>query len=200
MAKAAKNHLRIIGGTWRGRKIPFADSVGLRPTGDRIRETLFNWLQNDIAGSHCLDLFAGSGALGFEAASRGAESVTMIEKEAKVVAVLSEQIARLQARTIAVKQTSAERFLDELSATENTANQRFDIVFIDPPFDAQLQVPILHKLVSSDVLSSGAVVYVESAKASRESTTLENEIPIDRLVELRSKQTGNVAYQLFQVG
>ncbi len=125
---SASNTLRIIGGDHRGRKLRFLDARGLRPTGDRIRETLFNWLQNDISGSHCLDMFAGSGALGFEAASRGAAQVHMIEYNPRVAAQLSDncELLRIQDR-VHVHKGSA------LSWVGKNADV-FDIVFIDPPF------------------------------------------------------------------
>jgi len=140
-----------------------ADVPGLRPTGDRVRETLFNWLQRDIAGSHCLDLFAGSGALGLEALSRFACSVTFVEPNVQACRMLSSALGTLGAGTSAggagvagahIAQTSAERFLAD-------NQQRFDIVFVDPPFSESLQSDALRALWPRH-LTDSALVYVES--------------------------------------
>ncbi|MFK7855819.1 MAG: 16S rRNA (guanine(966)-N(2))-methyltransferase RsmD [Granulosicoccus sp.] len=159
----SSGQVRIIAGQWRGRRLPVANAPGLRPTGDRVRETLFNWLQSDIAGSHCLDLFAGTGALGLEALSRYAASVTFVEPDLQANRMLVDALklfgidetARLeQGCDTRVVQTSAELFLAE--------NQtQFDIVFIDPPFDQALQMATLASLWP-DHLSKSAVIYVEA--------------------------------------
>jgi 16S rRNA (guanine966-N2)-methyltransferase len=150
-------HVRIIAGQWRGRKLAVADIAGLRPTGDRVRETLFNWLQADIAGSHCLDLFAGSGALGFEALSRFAASCTFVEPDLQAFRTLQHSVEGLglggdeRAR---LTQSTAGQFL--------AGNQQaFDIVFVDPPFGECLQWETIVALVPEHVASS-ALVYVES--------------------------------------
>jgi len=176
--------VRIIAGSFRGRKLPVVDIGGLRPTGDRMRETLFNWLQTRVAGSRCLDLFAGTGALGIEAVSRGAKAVTLVEKDATAAAVLAEVCATWpHDQRLALKRCSAEDFLAEnlnvgdrtsskrYSSEDATANvsgntldselHRFDIVFVDPPFGASLQIPMLEKLAAGH-LANGAVVYVEA--------------------------------------
>ena len=119
--------LRIVGGEWRGRRLPVLDQPGLRPTPDRVRETLFNWLAPLITGARCLDLFAGSGALGFEAASRGAGRVVMIEKSANVVRVLRENRLLLDARQVEVIHADAGPWLAGQA-------EPFDLVFLDPPF------------------------------------------------------------------
>jgi len=156
--------VRIIAGSFRGRKLGIADVAGLRPTGDRMRETLFNWLQPHIGGSRCLDLFAGTGALGIEAVSRGAAAVTLVEKSPQAVALLSEVCAnwphedRLQ-----LVHSSAQDFLA-------TPTDRFDIVFVDPPFDAALQSSMLEALTDGH-LANGALVYVEAPVTARKNAS-----------------------------
>ena len=141
MRKSGKsNRVRIISGNWRGRLLPVADVQGLRPSGDRCRETLFNWLQPWISGSDCADLFAGTGALGFEAASRGANSVFMIEKHPRAQAVLLDSIEQLQAVQVTLHQGGA------MSQIENFKADSFDIVFVDPPFDSNLGGLVLERL------------------------------------------------------
>lgn len=183
---SSAGQVRIIAGQWRGRKLPVADVTGLRPTGDRVRETLFNWLQRDMAGSRCLDLFAGSGALGFEALSRYATCVTFVEPDRQAFATLETSIRALNCGQPGSAGTSAAQVnslpLDAAArpmnsdtrttgmarAVNTTAQQflsgnreRFDIVFIDPPFDAQLQLDML-LAVSPDHLADNALIYVEA--------------------------------------
>ncbi|MCC6917251.1 16S rRNA (guanine(966)-N(2))-methyltransferase RsmD [Nitrosomonas sp.] len=146
--------VRIIGGQWRSRLIQFADDTLIRPTPDRVRETLFNWLGQDLTGKTCLDLFAGSGALGFEAASRGAERVVMVEQSMKAVRNLRDSIEKLGASQVALEHASAGTFLA-------TGAERYDIVFIDPPFKSGLLVEVLPLL--PEKLKEGGVVYVESS-------------------------------------
>lgn len=182
------NTLRIIGGKHRGRKLQFPDSRGLRPTGDRVRETLFNWLQNDIHGSVCLDLFAGSGALGFEAVSRGAAHVTMIESAAQVVARLKQNVELLgEIQTVNIIQAKAEQWLQK-----NT--EQFDILFLDPPFADDRLGQVLEQLVSYGVLADNALVYVE--RDIRQSLP---EMPAGWHLD-KDKKTGQVAYSLFSSG
>ncbi len=147
--------VRIIAGKWRGRKLPVLEAPGLRPTGDRVRETLFNWLQGSLAGRRCLDLFAGSGALGIEAASRGASDVVLVESNPSVATSLSEQLDVLQAGTaITLVQNAASDFL--------AANQQpFDIIFIDPPFAQQWHATILTTLANKHINPAG-LIYVEA--------------------------------------
>lgn len=178
------NQLRIIAGNWRSRVISFPDAAGLRPTSDRVRETLFNWLQHDIPGRRCLDLFAGSGALGFEAASRGAASVVMIEKNALVYQALCDNSRQLEANTVEVIQTTAQRFL-------NSAPEAFDLVFLDPPF-SQNQLPQdCQQLEAVGCLKANAKIYIEAT--AHEPL---NDLPAS-WHSIRSKQAGNVAYHLF---
>lgn len=123
------HEVRLIGGRWRRSRLPVADRPGLRPTPDRVRETLFNWLGQDLAGWVCLDAFAGSGALGFEAASRGAEAVTLVERDPSLIAILHANVTRLDARQVAVVRADALAWMDRQPAGS------FDLVFIDPPFE-----------------------------------------------------------------
>ncbi len=149
--------VRIIAGKWRGRRLPVADSPGLRPTGDRVREMLFNWLQGAVAGRRVLDLFAGSGALGLEAASRGAAEVLLLEKQPRLAAHLRELVESLPGATgLQVRQADALRWLD------TPPEQAFDLVFVDPPFARNLWLPVLQALQQPGWLAEGGLVYVES--------------------------------------
>jgi len=151
--------VRIIAGNWRGSKLPIADLPGLRPSGDRCRETLFNWLQPHLRGAVCADLFAGSGALGMEAASRGAARVVLIEKNARAANVLQENIDRLKGEHVEVILGDAMAWLQE------QAPQSINIVFIDPPFGLQLESRALEVLELGDVVKPGGFVYVETARS-----------------------------------
>lgn len=156
-AHGVANRVRIIGGRYRRRLLDFPGSTGLRPTPDSVRETLFNWLGQDLPGWTCLDLFAGSGALGFEAASRGAERVIMIERDAKVIAALEKNRTLLGASAIDIKRADALAWL---------ANNRetFDLVFLDPPFDSGLAATVLAGLAPH--LKPGGQVYVEQGSTA----------------------------------
>jgi 16S rRNA (guanine966-N2)-methyltransferase len=152
-ARRRRNVVRIIGGRWRSRIIAFADVAGVRPTPDRVRETLFNWLGQTLAGLDCLDLFAGSGALGFEAASRGARSVVMVEKHPKVLESLRAAARTLGASGVRLVHGDALEFL-------RGGGARFDVVFLDPPYRLGLAERALALLPAA--LAPGARVYVES--------------------------------------
>lgn len=175
--------LRIIGGVWRGRRLDFAQIPGLRPTPDRVRETLFNWLQPFTQGSVCLDLFAGSGALGFEAASRGAGQVVMVETDSRVARQLQSHTTLLQAAQISVVQADA---LDWLQASDRT----FDIVFLDPPFGQGFLGKVLRLLHQGGAVTAGTRIYLET----------ESDLPVPKLPEgweyLRSKRAGQVRFYL----
>ena len=158
---AKNNQVRIIGGLWRSRRISFPDHAGLRPSADRVRETLFNWLGQELGGLSCLDLFAGSGALGFEALSRGASRVAMVEKSVEVCAALRRNAELLQAKNLQLHCMDALEFAD---AARADAAARFDVVFLDPPFASQLLQQALAKM--APLLKAGAKIYVESANAS----------------------------------
>lgn len=148
------NSVRIIGGTFRRRVLKFPDSEGLRPTPDRVRETLFNWLGQDLDGQHCLDLFAGSGALGFEAASRGAARVVMVEQSPKVLAALHENHELLHKPAILeIVRSDALQYL-------NSTKAKFDLVFLDPPYKKGW-IPRLEPLLPG-VLNEDAAIYVEA--------------------------------------
>ncbi|MBI5908503.1 MAG: 16S rRNA (guanine(966)-N(2))-methyltransferase RsmD [Betaproteobacteria bacterium] len=157
---AKSNQVRIIGGAWRGRRISFPDHEGLRPSADRVRETLFNWLGQDLGGQRCLDLFAGSGALGFEALSRGAASVVMVEKGRRVCEVLRRNAEVLGAKKLQLHCADA---LEFATAAAADAVARFDVVFLDPPFGSTLLGQALPQVVP--LLRPEARVYVESAVA-----------------------------------
>ena len=148
--------VRIIGGAWRSRRIRFADRPGLRPTPDRVRETLFNWLGQHLTGKRCLDLFAGSGALGFEAASRGAKHVTMVERDAAALQALRTNGEALQATAVEVVRADALEFL-------KNHRSRYDVVFLDPPFTDDCWPQLLTGVPA--VLVPGGLVYCERAQA-----------------------------------
>jgi 16S rRNA (guanine966-N2)-methyltransferase len=153
-AHGAANRVRIIGGKFRRRLLEFPDSAGLRPTPDRVRETLFNWLGQDLPGWRCLDLFAGSGALGFEAASRGAGSVVMIERDGTALEALKKNRAVLGTSLVEILRTDALAWLANNHET-------FDLIFVDPPFDSGLAATVLADLAGH--LKSGGHAYIEQA-------------------------------------
>jgi 16S rRNA (guanine(966)-N(2))-methyltransferase RsmD len=151
---APPRQVRIIGGQWKRSKLPVADAPGLRPTPDRVRETLFNWLGQDLGGWRCLDAFAGSGALGFEAASRGAAQVLLLERDAALVRSLRESQQRLGASNLQVQVGDALAFMRRAPPAS------FEVVFIDPPFDAGLAEPAL--AAAAPLAVPGGFVYLES--------------------------------------
>ncbi|MBI3187433.1 MAG: 16S rRNA (guanine(966)-N(2))-methyltransferase RsmD [Gammaproteobacteria bacterium] len=175
--------LRIIGGEWRSRKLPIADVPGLRPSTDRVRETLFNWLQADIAGARCLDLFAGSGALGFEAASRGAREVVLVESDVRAQANLASNIVLLQARQVQLVRSDAMNWLQQATGS-------FDVVFIDPPYASQLLAPSCTLLEQRHLLAPQAKIYLEYP-AQYELPQL----PVNWQI-IRGKKAGQVGYYL----
>ena len=182
--KSKKGKVRIIAGEWRSRLLPVADIPGLRPTTDRVRETLFNWLQDSIIGSRCLDLFAGTGALGFEAASRGAAEVVMIEHDRKAFASLQQSVEILKTEKVKITQA------DALSWLEKT-DQVFDIIFLDPPFDQNLVPETLEKLMRSSCVKSGTRIYLEEKTHAKES-------PIPESLEvIKQGKAGQVRYSLY---
>lgn len=148
--------VRIIAGRWRGRRLPVADLPGLRPTPDRVRETLFNWLAPTLEGSRCLDLFAGTGALGLEAASRGAAQVCLVERDARALAVLRADVELLGADDT-VRVVAA----DALEWLRSPPSAPFDLVFLDPPYDAGLLAPALAALLAGGWLAPSAWLYLE---------------------------------------
>jgi len=185
-SRKSTNRVRIIGGEWRSRVLHFADVPDIRPTPDRVRETLFNWLQYKITGARCLDLFAGSGVLGFEALSRGASSVTAVELNPKAAAAIRANSQLLETHKLALVQASA---TDWLQHRETTI---FDIVFLDPPFDAGLHETCCHILQDRGWLAPGGLVYLEAA------TPLANFSLPPAWTLLREKRAGDVHYGLCQ--
>jgi len=155
---AARCNLRVIGGQYRSRKLQFADVEGLRPTSDRIRETLFNWLAPLIEGARCLDTFAGSGALGIEALSRGAGHVDFIETSRAAAEAIASNLQTLQCANATLLRK------DALAYLQAAPTHRYDIVFCDPPFQSSLLPQTLEALLAQDWLSTGALIYVEAAR------------------------------------
>jgi len=184
------NRLRIIGGRWRGSKLNFPDIVAIRPTPDRVRETLFNWLQADINNARCLDLYAGSGALGLEALSRGAGAVTFIDREPVIGKYLRETLLRLGDTHAHVITIDASQYLTQTPTP-------FDIIFLDPPFAAVANENLLSTLVSrleNGWLASPAWIYIECRSDMGAPDTLAG-WPANWTLH-RSKQAGQVGYHL----
>lgn len=192
-ARAKKNHkaekttmgsFRIIGGQWRSRRLSFPDSEGLRPTTDRVRETVFNWLSPELPGARVLDLFAGSGALGIEALSRGAGELIAVELDRKVAAQLSANRDLLGAHFEVV-------CADAISWLPS-ASERFDLVFLDPPFRKGLLAELVEALAHSDILTPDALIYVEQEKEA----TLPS-VPANWSL-MKEKVAGQVSYRLYR--
>lgn len=181
---SGSGQIRIIGGQWRGRKLPVTDSPGLRPTTDRVRETLFNWLAPYMVDARCLDCFAGSGALGLESLSRYAASATLLEMERLVAQQLQKNLATLKATHGKVVNTNTLNYLNQTGTPH-------DIVFIDPPFRKGLLDETLSLLEKNGWLADGALIYVESE--------VENGMPpVPASWQLhREKVAGQVAYRLY---
>lgn len=178
------NQIRIGAGAWRSRIVRFPDALGLRPTPDRVRATVFNWLGQTLHGKVCLDAFAGSGALGFEAASRGADEVTLCETDARAVQALRDNARLLQATNCKIVDSDVFSWLKKNPA-------RFDVVFCDPPFVGRLHLPFLQAIAAH--LTPGGVVYIETGE------------PLDPLVVtavgydvLKSSQAGAVYFGLLR--
>ncbi len=157
--QAGSNQLRIVGGLWRSRRVRFLDAQGLRPTPDRVRETLFNWLQGEVQGRHCLDVFAGSGALSFEALSRGAASALLLERDARQAVCLREEGAKLEAEALTVVNGDS---LQLLAKGLPLPADGFSLVFLDPPFGKGLLPPVLQALQQPGLLAPEAWVYIET--------------------------------------
>ena len=183
-SSGAPGRIRIIGGTLRGSRLPVPDAPGLRPTSDRIRETLFNWLAPTIAGARALDLYAGTGALGIEAWSRGAREVVLVERERALAAALQQNVARLKVGGAVVVQDSAERYLDGPVT-------RFDLVFLDPPYAEERWTEAARRLEARSWLAPGALIYLE---APREAAP---ELP-PNWVRHRAGEAGAVRYALYR--
>lgn len=179
-------YVRIIGGKWRGKKLPVLSLPGLRPTPDRVRETVFNWLAPHIVGAHCLDLFAGSGAFGFEALSRGAATVTMFDANHDVVRALKAEAQAWQVEAqVTLQQATLPSGLATLSATYN-----YNIVFIDPPYDAKLLLPTCRALEECNLLADTSYIYLEA------SDSIEDQQLPQYWTILKAKKAGMVMYYL----
>lgn len=156
-APKGAGEIRIIGGAWKRTRLPVAQRPGLRPTPDRVRETLFNWLGQDLSGWRCLDAFAGTGALGFEAASRGAASVQLVESDAALVAQLHTLQQRLQATAMRVQRG------DGVAALKQAAPASLNLVLLDPPFDSDFFTPALQ--AAAQAVAADGFVYLEAPRA-----------------------------------
>jgi 16S rRNA (guanine966-N2)-methyltransferase len=175
--------IRIIAGQWRGRKLIVPDVKDLRPTPDRVRETLFNWLNPYIPNAYCLDLFAGSGALGVESLSRGAAHVTLVDQSTEAIRLLQKQLQAWGASNATV-------YRAQLPEQLQRSSHRFDIVFLDPPYQANLLLPCCFYLEEQDFLSDISYIYLEAKK-----TISNNELPSNWKL-LKIKQAGQVYYHL----
>lgn len=179
-----KQHLRVIAGHFRGRKISFPDVPGLRPTSDRIRETVFNWLANDIRGAKCLDLFAGSGALGFEALSRGASQVTLVDCSPEAIKALSTTAKLWKVDKLTIHCKQAMKFIQ-------SQDEPFDIIFLDPPFASDQLQRCLTALIEKSLITTDTLVYIETAAPSP---------PLPDTLSLhRQKKAGQVIYGLYRL-
>jgi 16S rRNA (guanine966-N2)-methyltransferase len=186
-APGKRNSLRIVGGGWRGRRVHFPDSPGLRPTPDRVRETLFNWLQFSLAGARCLDLFAGSGALGIEALSRAAREVVFVDEAAAVAESLREELERLDGTARGrVVQTTAARYL-------GTPGEPFDLIFLDPPFGQDALAEPIALIEAGGWIKPGGAVYLESERQAGAPL-----LPAGWDL-VKSKSAGEVGYYLARV-
>jgi 16S rRNA (guanine966-N2)-methyltransferase len=180
---AHRNQVRIIGGEWRGRKLHFPQSPAIRPTPDRVRETVFNWLQSHVAGLRCLDHFAGSGALGFEALSRGAREVVFVDTDREAVEHVVQMLHTLKCGRGRALQMDAAAYLAQ-------PPEPFDLVFLDPPFADRAIEGLCARLESRGWLRPGAHVYLEDAASAGEPVLPEG------WTLLRSKRAGEVGYHL----
>lgn len=183
------NSVRIIAGEYRSRKLEFPSLDGLRPTADRIRETLFNWLQDSIAGETCLDLFAGSGALGFEALSRGASQVDFIEQNPSAANSIRSNIERLDAKHGDVVCADALEWLDRYAQD----SKKYGLVFLDPPFKSEMLGRAIARLESANLLRDGGLVYIEKERQSTDDSLPSN------WIEEKNKKAGSVQFGLYSV-
>jgi 16S rRNA (guanine966-N2)-methyltransferase len=170
MNRKKQGTVRIVGGRWRGRRLPVADLPGLRPSGDRGRETLFNWLQGHLRGARCVDLFAGTGVLGLEAASRGAARVVLIERAPRAARAIEDNVALLRGPGGADDATAAGDVSvvrgDALGWLQGCTPGSIDIAFVDPPFASGLDVHALRLLAERECLAPGGLVYLETPRQS----------------------------------
>ena len=189
--KSPPGRLRIVAGIWRSRLLDIADAEGLRPTSERIRETLFNWLAMKIVGARCLDLCAGTGALGLEALSRGAAEAVLVEKSAKAIDALRRNVATLGSDKAIVRQADA---LEFLRSGDCGQYGKYDVVFLDPPFAADMLEDLCRLLEEQSILAADARVYLEQDRAKPETVLPEG------WVVLKTKSAGNVRYSLVKSG
>ena len=186
VARELPREVRIIGGQWKRTKLPVADRPGLRPTPDRVRETVFNWLGQDLSGWRCVDAFAGSGALGFEAASRGAADVVLLERDPALAAQLRATQQRLGATTVTVER------VDALAWLARCGPESFDLVFVDPPFDDPRSLA-LAIVAAARVVRTGGFVYVEAP------APIAADVAGDlKLQAWRESKAGAVSFQLLR--
>ncbi len=187
--RAKSNSIRIIAGQWRGRKLPVLDSQGLRPTTDRVRETLFNWLMYELQGARCLDLYAGTGALGLESLSRGAKYVQFVELSASVASAIKQNLHSLKVpeEGAHVAINSANVFLNK------PPTEPFDVIFLDPPFDKGLLPEVIQRLAEPGWLSERAFVYVEQGVKEPEL-----EVPLEWSLHRHSK-AGQSRYCVYSI-
>jgi len=186
LKQSSAGEVRIIGGNFRGRKLPVLNAEGLRPTSDRVKETLFNWLQFEIAGASCLDVFAGSGALSFEAISRGAKQATLLELNNQNAQQLQQNL-----KTLAVSNARVEQ-VDSLLWLNQPCNQSYDLVFLDPPFHKELMQTAVDLLFENGYLNDQAWLYLEQEKQLDWPNLPEG------WVNYREKTTSQVKYALFK--
>lgn len=187
-ASKSMGEVRVIAGLWRGRKLPVLNAEGLRPTTDRVKETLFNWLMMDVANARCLDCFAGSGSLGIEALSRQAQAVVFLEKFATTAQQLKKNLASLKTDKGTVVNTDTLAYL-----AQKNNDKPFDIIFIDPPFHHQFVPQILPLLQQNNWLAENALVYVETEKNHPPLLLAEN------WQIIKEKSAGMVTSRLIQV-
>jgi 16S rRNA (guanine966-N2)-methyltransferase len=185
LKQGLQGQVRIIGGEWRGRKLPVPEAEGLRPTSDRVRETLFNWLQFSLAGRHCLDAFTGSGALAIEALSRGAAQVTAVERDPKVAKQLRELLTPLAGERLHLLNA------DVLQWLQGEPEAPFDLVFLDPPFHQGLLEPTCQLLEERGWLADNALIYIEQEKQGEPIA-----LPVNWSLQ-KDKQAGEVRFGLY---
>lgn len=187
-SRAPKGRVRIIAGKWRGRSLKVLDQPGLRPTPDRVRETLFNWLATDVVGARCLDLFAGTGALGFEALSRGAKEVVFVDKFPPAIKAIHESAVTFNALSCCeIVRESAVNYLEKIKQ-----GPAFDIIFLDPPFATSLLSQSIDILANSNLVAPRTLLYIEAPRL-----LTEQDLPADWQL-LKQKSAGEVAYHLVQ--
>ena len=180
--------VKIISGCWRGKNINFLEKKDLRPTKSQIRETLFNWIQHDVENSYCLDLFSGSGVLGFEAASRGAKKVFMVDNDLDVVNCLNIQKKKLKGDNIFIFNSDSDEFLKNF-------NEKVSLIFLDPPFTKNILDETIKSLSVSNNLIDRCKIYIELPH--NKNFTVNIKTP-ENWELLKSKKSGDVAYLLFQ--